>query len=1011
MKLIRDNNYTTIDFEGLDKNYVKHFENALGQYTGVRVPGYEKTREFRAGLWDGYTRVYDSNLHRIADGLYPQVTRFLKEAQKLSASITYTVEDNRDEPFMNVEDMDEEHTFISHGKELTLKDYQEEAVESAIDNSRGILDLAVNSGKCISVDDYLLTANKGYVKLSSILDELNVSPNDTNERDISIRYPLINRYGKVEYASFLTVNGKKTTYEITTTRGNNMHITGNNPVLVYTPEKGQHWVRADELRPGDVLVSLNTESIFGNTSISQDEAYLIGLIIAEGGYSKSGLTVTTGKQKLVDFISRLLEKKYQDTPRVRHDKRSKAIEVVFHKKSYENIFNKYSLKRGTSESKEIPDAIMHSNRATILAFLAGYLESDGYWSKTAASFELTTKSPTLAKQLVLLLNQLGVQGTTRLKFVETKKGTQKYYRVSVNGVSSVNLTKYLEKYALAHTDEFYDFTSREGKEKSLPMSNNVIRLLVGDLKLLGVKTTVFKSFLKDNNDISRTRLTSIVSKIPYSKLDELPSYQRVMELADHNYHYDVLDDITVYKTEPTFDFVMPETHSLINSGFIIHNTAVSVSIIKELQKFLERGETVAYFVPSVTIFTQAIETFQENFGKENVGYIGNQKRKLSKINVITLSSMGSALKNPVDSSAVKVTGKLKILQTFSEEVFPFFSEQKNDRMILKSLISNYPPSSKARRTIIEWLKEAEQACLTDNRVRQFVNSKNAEYISSLDPKKNIKYKKYLKTLEFVDTVRVIIVDEGHHSGGDVSYNTLLSFPNAQYKFAMTGSYDPDKQLQTQRMRGLFGDVIARQRNEAMISRGVSADPTIHIVKIRGELNLNKKDGEDKDYLTVVKKGIVQNEDRNNVITQVIKRMDDRKTPSLVIVGRVEHGEILSRMLDELGVKNKFLSGSTSSDERQEYLKKFEEGEIGVLLSTTIFDEGLSLNKFKALFMVSSTRSPRLVIQRIGRVLRKKEDNTAYVFDFFDETNFFLKSQADARMRIYEKEKFKVKFLN
>jgi len=588
MKLIRDNNFTTIDFENMPKDYVDSFEKNLGQFTGVRQRGYEKTREYRMGLWDGYTRVYDDKNHRIADGLYPQLVTFIKLAQERSPLVSYSVEDNRDEPFMEVDDMFEKETFIKDGKELELTDYQTEAVTSAIYNTRGVIGLPVNGGK----------------------------------------------------------------------------------------------------------------------------------------------------------------------------------------------------------------------------------------------------------------------------------------------------------------------------------------------------------------------------------------------------------------------------------------TAVSIGIINELQRFLDKGETVAYFVPSVSIFSQAISSFEENFGKNNVGYIGNQKRKLSKINVITLSSMASALKNPIDSKAVTVTGKKRVLQIFSTEIFPFFSERKNDRMILRSLIENYPATTKSRATILEWLKKAYAELLTDNKVRQFINTKNAEYVSSLDPNKNIKYQKYLKTLEFIKTVKVIIVDEGHHSGADVSYNTLLSFPNAQYKFAMTGSYDVNKQLQTQRMTGLFGNVIAEETNDNMIKRGISADPTINVVKIKGDIGLDETKGEDKDYLTVVKKGIVENDDRNNVITQLIKKMYEMDKPSLVIVGRLEHGENLSKILDELGVDNVFLNGSSSDEERLETLERYKRGDLKVIIGTTIFDEGLSVNEFKALFMVSSTRSPRLVIQRIGRVLRKKEGaNTAIVFDFADETNIYLKSQADARMAIYKKEKFKIKYLN
>ena len=293
----------------------------------------------------------------------------------------------------------------------------------------------------------------------------------------------------------------------------------------------------------------------------------------------------------------------------------------------------------------------------------------------------------------------------------------------------------------------------------------------------------------------------------------------------------------------------------------------------------------------------------------------------------------------------------------------------------------------------------------------FLNGKNAEYVKIIQDKVGNKYNNYVKTKEFTKTVRIMIVDEGHHSGADNAYNTLLSFPNSQYKFAMTGSYDTHKELQTQRMKGLFGDVISKVSNDDMISRGVSAKPTINLVRIKGDLGMSVS--EEKDYMKVVDKGIVHNEDRNNVISTLAKKMYELDQPTLIIVGRVEHGEILSEQLESMNVPNVFLQGSVKGDDREQVLSDYKAGKIKVIIATSIFDEGLSVNTFKVLFMVSSTRSPRLIIQRIGRVLRKKDDGTneAIVFDFYDETNIFLKRQGDARLKIYNSEKFKTKFLN
>lgn len=64
MKLTRDNNFLTIDFTGYSPEFILGFETGLGQYTGVREKGYENSREYKMGRWDGYTLLYEKDKHR-----------------------------------------------------------------------------------------------------------------------------------------------------------------------------------------------------------------------------------------------------------------------------------------------------------------------------------------------------------------------------------------------------------------------------------------------------------------------------------------------------------------------------------------------------------------------------------------------------------------------------------------------------------------------------------------------------------------------------------------------------------------------------------------------------------------------------------------------------------------------------------------------------------------------------------------------------------------------------------
>lgn len=465
-----------------------------------------------------------------------------------------------------------------------------------------------------------------------------------------------------------------------------------------------------------------------------------------------------------------------------------------------------------------------------------------------------------------------------------------------------------------------------------------------------------------------------------------------------------------------FDYQYNSVKSAIGSGKgILHlatnagKTGVSVALIKTLSKYLERGEKVIYFVPSKAIFEQAIKTMQENFGKNAVGYIGDGKKKISAINVVIMLSMVSALKDPTKSKDVKVTGKARTLQIFVDEVAPLF-DNSNQKSILSNLVKSYNPTTKSRTEILEWIRKADEECPTDNRVKLFINSKKAEYRKLMQGKVGTKYKKYEDTLKLVSETKIVLVDEGHHSKSDTTFDTLLRFYNAPYMYAMTGSIDTKDKLSSQRLKGLYHKVIYTVSNDELIERGISAKPTINLIKVKGNIGVTSE--EDKNYMAVYEKGIVRFDVRNELIAGLTKKMVEKDKTSLLIVNRVEHGEILKEKFDSMGITSKFISGDTSTEDREVAKKEAKDGTLKVLIATSIFDEGVSINNIDVLFMVSSTKSLRLILQRVGRVLRKKSgDNQALVFDFIDQTHIFLKNHANDRIKIYKDQNFDIKYLN
>jgi len=92
---------------------------------------------------------------------------------------------------------------------------------------------------------------------------------------------------------------------------------------------------------------------------------------------------------------------------------------------------------------------------------------------------------------------------------------------------------------------------------------------------------------------------------------------------------------------------------------------------------------------------------------------------------------------------------------------------------------------------------------------------------------------------------------------------------------------------------------------------------------------------------------------------------------------------VKKHLDDLNVYYSQITGKENPDQRRIIIKEFEKGNIDVLLSMGILDEGINIPDAKNAIILSSSTNPREYVQRRGRVLRttKDENKVANIYDF------------------------------
>lgn len=139
-------------------------------------------------------------------------------------------------------------------------------------------------------------------------------------------------------------------------------------------------------------------------------------------------------------------------------------------------------------------------------------------------------------------------------------------------------------------------------------------------------------------------------------------------------------------------------------------------------------------------------------------------------------------------------------------------------------------------------------------------------------------------------------------------------------------------------------------------------------------------------------------DRNELILNYPKKLDvaadiiDKHRHEKILVFN-QYNKISTKItwhLIDKEIKSHIIDSHVKREDRVNLIKKYEDGKFNVLLTSRIFDEGYNLPGIGVVIILSGSSTERQMIQRIGRVLRKKDKPSEiyqiYVKDTFEETH-------------------------
>jgi len=260
----------------------------------------------------------------------------------------------------------------------------------------------------------------------------------------------------------------------------------------------------------------------------------------------------------------------------------------------------------------------------------------------------------------------------------------------------------------------------------------------------------------------------------------------------------------------------------------------------------------------------------------------------------------------------------------------------------------------------------------------------------------------------IQNCNALIIDEAHLAAV-VTEEIGNQAKNAYYRLGLSATpFRTDNQ--EIRIEGTLGGKVCEVSASDLVERGFLVPPKIFVVNIS-----TVEPGQ--TYHEVYNLNIINCWERNFRIKQFAEGMKAKGIPTLILVERMEHGNILEGMIEDAvfvpgGDKGEIDPSDEEKNYRRRMLNSVENNEI-VLIATQWANVGVDAPRIACLILAGTNSSPVTTYQQVGRVLRcvgknvedsiKNGKPEAIIIDFAS-SHKNLRSHVNMRKKVYKNER-------
>lgn len=438
-------------------------------------------------------------------------------------------------------------------------------------------------GKCIT-GDTLVWTNKGLMEIKDVPRYYYID--SKSHMAFGARLASFDKSkisSEEKYASHWYDLGEQKTIKIRLAHGFSLEGTPEHPVIVMTSDGLLKFRKLDDIRKGDCLAIQFGREMFGDShSVDEDTSYLMGILTGDGNLSHSSrVGLTNVDPEIIQFFKAYVHKYF---PKSAITVREQSYLVASW--DFKRLLYQMGMSYLLSFDKIVPPSILQSPRQTQIAFLQGLFDTDASVEKKRATLEYTTVSEKMAKQVQMMLLNLGVVASLNQKGKVENGYFRPVYRITLTGSSFV---AFANKIGLRLTRKQALLESHARRMTRVNTNVDVIpgisRIIEDSWRYLSERK-LSNEFLSKTIDkvrrrerVSRQTLEDYVVSVGSLGL-EVPNIEYLRSLLEAKLFFSPVAE----KSEGlarVYDFTIPETHTFIGNGFLNHNTLLARAVAGE----------------------------------------------------------------------------------------------------------------------------------------------------------------------------------------------------------------------------------------------------------------------------------------------------------------------------------------------------------------------------------------------------------------------------------------------